>query len=48
MNQEAALGEGSVEMAKSMMVEMPLGSLVSFGVMSEEQLDGLITLLNEG
>lgn len=42
----AALGEGSEEMTKAMMADMPLGALVNFGAMSEEQLDGLITMLN--
>ena len=36
------------EKEKSMMYEMPLGSLVTYGVMSFEQLDGLIRSLNEG
>lgn len=41
-----ALGEGSKEMAENMMFEMPLGSLITFGVMNEEQLNGLIAMLN--
>ncbi len=41
-----AMGEGSREMAEAMMVEMPLGSLVSFGLMSDEQLEGLIQMLS--
>lgn len=41
-----ALGEGGKEMAENMMFEMPLGSLLAFGVMSEEQLNGLIAMLN--
>ena len=42
------MGEGSDKIVKSMMYEMPLGSLVTYGVMSFEQLDGLIRSLNEG
>lgn len=42
-----ALGESGGEMAAAMMVEMPLGSLVSFGVMTEEQLQGILAMLNE-
>lgn len=40
------LGEAGGDLAAAMMEEMPLGSLVSFGMMSEEQLDGLIQMLN--
>lgn len=29
-----------------MATEIPLGSLVSFGVMTEEQLQGLLVMLN--
>ncbi len=42
-----ALGESGGELAAAMMVEMPLGSLVSFGVITEEQLQGILTMLNE-
>ncbi len=42
----AALGEGGSELAAAMMVEMPLSALVSFGMMSSEQLDGLVAMLN--
>lgn len=42
----AALGEGSEKMAQSMMFEMPLRSIVSFGRMTMEQLDGLLAMLN--
>lgn len=41
-----ALGEGSQEMMQNMMFEMPLGSLVAFGVMSDEQLEGMIAMLS--
>ena len=41
-----ALGEGGREMAEAMMFEMPLGSLITFGVMNDEQLDGIIAMLN--
>lgn len=40
------MGEGSERMMQAMMMEMPLGSLVSLGSMSAEQLDGLISMLN--
>ena len=40
------LGEAGGDLAAAMMEEMPLGSLVSFGMMSEEQLDGIIQMLN--
>lgn len=33
-------------MAQAMMFEMPLGSLTTFGVMNDEQLDGMIAMLN--
>lgn len=42
-----ALGESGGELAAAMMVEMPLGSLVSFGVITEEQLQGILAMLNE-
>lgn len=41
------LGEGSDEMVKAMMVEMPLKKAVSFGQMTEEQFESLIKALNE-
>ena len=40
------MGEGSEKMVQSMMLEMPLGALVTYGAMSFEQLDGLIAMLN--
>lgn len=40
------MGEGSEKIAQSMMVEMPLRSIVSFGRMTWEQLDALIAMLN--
>ena len=42
----AALGEGGSELAAAMMEEMPLSALVSFGMISSEQLDGLVAMLN--
>lgn len=42
----AALGEGSEKMAQNMMFEMPLRSIVSFGRMTMEQLDGVLAMLN--
>ena len=41
------MGEGSDKIVKSMMYEMPLGSLVTYGAMSFEQLDELIASLNQ-
>ena len=41
-----AMGEGSAAIMVQMMFETPLGSLVSYGVMSEEALDQLIAELN--
>ncbi len=43
-----AMGEGSAKMAQNMMFEMPLRSIVSFGRMTMEQLDGLLAMLNAG
>ena len=40
------LGEGAEEMVKAMMMEMPLKSAVTFGAMTEEQLQGLLAALN--
>jgi len=41
-----AMGEGSDGMVQTMMEEMPLRSLASFGKMTQEQLDNLIDMLN--
>lgn len=41
------MGEGSEKMVQNMMIEMPLRSIVTFGRMTEEQLDGMIRMLNE-
>ncbi|MDO4622017.1 MAG: glycoside hydrolase family 3 C-terminal domain-containing protein [Eubacteriales bacterium] len=40
------MGEGSDKIVKSMMYEMPLGSLVTYGAVTEEQLVGLLSMLN--
>lgn len=40
------LGEGSAEMVKAMMREMPLKSLMGFSGIPEEQLDGMLAMLN--
>lgn len=40
------MGEGSERMAQAMMMEMPLGAIVTFGRMTDDQLDGLIVMLN--
>ncbi len=44
--QAEAMGEGSEKIMQSMMFEMPLGSLVSYGRMTSKQLKGLIASLN--
>ena len=44
--QAAAMGEGSEKMMQQMMFEMPLGSLVSYGRMTRQQLKGMIAMLN--
>lgn len=41
-----SMGEGADRMMKNMMLEMPLGALVSYGRMSREQLAGMISMLN--
>lgn len=40
------MGEGSEKMVQKMMIEMPLSNLVTYGAMTLEQLDGLISVLN--
>lgn len=44
---EKNMGEGSDKIVKSMMTEMPLCSLVTYGVMTFPQLDDLIDMLNQ-
>lgn len=41
-----SMGEGSEKMVQTMMFEMPLGALVTYGAMTSQQLDGLIMMLN--
>ncbi len=41
-----SMGEGSEKMVQQMMTDMPLASLVTYGAMTFEQLDGLIAMLN--
>jgi beta-glucosidase len=41
-----AMGAGARRMREKMMMEMPVGSLVSYGRMSDEQLDRLLAMLN--
>ena len=43
---DSPLGEGSEVMVQKMMQEMPLGALVSYGRMTQEQLDSVIAMLN--
>ncbi|EOS38385.1 hypothetical protein C808_02586 [Lachnospiraceae bacterium M18-1] len=40
------MGEGSEKMVQKMMIEMPLGALVTYGSMTFEQLDDLLKMLN--
>ena len=40
------MGEGSEKMVQQMVLEMPLGALVSYGRMTKEQLEGTIRMLN--
>ncbi len=47
MADAAAMGEGAEQMMQNMVMEMPFGALVSYGVMSREQLTGQIQMLNE-
>ncbi len=42
-----ALGEGGAEMARRMALEMPLGSLVTFGDIPIEQLQSMVDRLND-
>lgn len=46
MDNIEVLGAGTAKMAAKMATEIPLGSLVSFGVMTEEQLQGLLVMVN--
>lgn len=39
------MGEGTDKMMQAMMMEMPLGALVSFGRMTQEQLEGMLASL---
>lgn len=43
---DAAMGGGAKKMRRQMMFDMPLNSLVSYGRMSDEALDGLLAELN--
>lgn len=45
--QAAAMGEGSEKIMQQMILEIPLGALVSYGRMTSAQLDALIASLNE-
>ncbi len=40
------MGEGSDKIVENMMYEMPLQSIVTFGRMTENQLDNLLQMLN--
>ncbi len=42
----AAMGEGGDKMLRQMMNDMPLGALVTYGALTDEQLDGLLQALN--
>ncbi|MFV0466659.1 MAG: hypothetical protein ACK5ML_11360 [Lachnospiraceae bacterium] len=41
------MGEGAAEMADSMITGMSLGAIVTFGAMTEAQVEGLITMFQE-
>lgn len=41
-----AMGSGASKMVQKMMEEMTLSGLTSFGGVSEEQLNGILTALN--
>lgn len=43
----SSMGEGAENMMQAMFFEMPLGALMSFGVLNQEQLEGIIAMLNE-
>ena len=40
------MGESGAELSAAMAREMPLGSMVTFGIMTAEQLEGLLAILN--
>ena len=44
--EEGVLGEGSNQMMQNMMLEMPIGALVGFGSISQEQLKEMLEMLN--
>ena len=46
MEDTEALGEGGAEMARRMMLEMPLGALATFGNVPMDQLQGMVAMLN--
>ena len=46
MDDTEALGEGGAEMARRMMLEMPLGALAAFGNVPMDQLQGMVAMLN--
>jgi len=43
-----AMGEGNEEMQETMHLQMPLNSLVTFGVVTAEKLAGIVSELNSG
>ncbi|MDR2079477.1 MAG: glycoside hydrolase family 3 C-terminal domain-containing protein [Treponema sp.] len=46
MDISSSMGEGGDNVAVAMMLEMPLGALVSFGRITDEQLNDMIAMLN--
>jgi len=42
----AALGEGTDEMMKTMLLEMPITALVGFGVIDSQKLEEIMNQLN--
>lgn len=45
-DQVKTLGDGAEKMMQKMMMEMPLGAMANFGSISQEQLMGMIQMLN--
>lgn len=44
---DAAMGDGAEKMREKMMMEMPLNAFYSYGMMTEEQMLGLVESLNQ-
>lgn len=44
---EDAMGAGGEKMRQQMMFEMPLNALVTYGIMADEALEGMIAEMNK-